>query len=103
MRCPRAAGSEPLVRYDAARRRPRRWRRSSSSERNSKGEIIFTRVRQLEHVYHPLGAIRSSPSGRGRARVVLKDLGAGEYFGELSLFDDKPRSASVETTAGPRC
>ena len=27
--------------------------------------------------------------------VVLKDLRTGEYFGELSLFDDKPRSASV--------
>lgn len=29
-------------------------------------------------------------------RVVLKDLRTGEYFGELALFDDKPRSASVE-------
>ena len=29
-------------------------------------------------------------------RVVLTDLGFGQYFGELSLFDDKPRSASVE-------
>ncbi len=27
--------------------------------------------------------------------VILKDLRTGEYFGELSLFDDKPRSASV--------
>jgi uncharacterized membrane protein len=27
--------------------------------------------------------------------VVLKDLRTGEYFGELSLFDNKPRSASV--------
>jgi uncharacterized membrane protein len=31
-------------------------------------------------------------------RVVLKDARTGEYFGELSLFDDKPRSASVEAT-----
>ena len=26
---------------------------------------------------------------------MLKDLRTGEYFGELAIFDDKPRSASV--------
>jgi CRP/FNR family transcriptional regulator, cyclic AMP receptor protein len=29
-------------------------------------------------------------------RVVLKDVRVGEYFGELSLFDHEPRSASVQ-------
>jgi CRP/FNR family cyclic AMP-dependent transcriptional regulator len=34
-------------------------------------------------------------SVENRPSVVLKDLRTGEYFGELALFDDKPRSASV--------
>jgi uncharacterized membrane protein len=38
------------------------------------------------------------PKEDGAERVVLKDVRTGEYFGELSLFDDKPRSASVEAT-----
>jgi CRP/FNR family cyclic AMP-dependent transcriptional regulator len=35
--------------------------------------------------------------------VVLKDLRTGEYFGELALFDDKPRSASVARSSMPCC
>src|SRR5262245_12503530 len=38
------------------------------------------------------------PAGGATDRVVLKTAYTGEYFGELSLFDRKPRSASVVTT-----
>jgi len=38
------------------------------------------------------------PPEKDAPRVVLKDVRTGEYFGELALFDDKPRSASVEAT-----
>ena len=37
-------------------------------------------------------------AGEGSRRISLKDLGRGEYFGELALFDAKPRSAGALAT-----
>jgi uncharacterized membrane protein len=39
------------------------------------------------------------PPATGAPRVVLKEMAGGEHFGELALFDDKPRSASAEAVA----
>ena len=36
--------------------------------------------------------------GEASRRISLKDISRGEYFGELALFDDKPRSASALAT-----
>jgi CRP/FNR family cyclic AMP-dependent transcriptional regulator len=36
--------------------------------------------------------------GEASRRVSLKDIARGEYFGELALFDEKPRSASAVAT-----
>jgi len=36
--------------------------------------------------------------GEASRRISLKDISVGEYFGELALFDDKPRSASALAT-----
>jgi CRP/FNR family transcriptional regulator, cyclic AMP receptor protein len=36
--------------------------------------------------------------GEESRRVSLKDIGRGEFFGELALFDEKPRSASALAT-----
>ncbi len=38
-------------------------------------------------------------AGEGSRRISLKDIARGEYFGELSLFDDLPRSASALATS----
>jgi CRP/FNR family cyclic AMP-dependent transcriptional regulator len=36
--------------------------------------------------------------GEASRRISLKDIATGEYFGEIALFDDKPRSASAMAT-----
>ena len=63
------------------------------------GEVVFQKGDQGSSMYVVLsGAVQIFLPGGGpeEPRVVLKDARTGEYFGELSLFDDKPRSASVE-------
>jgi CRP/FNR family cyclic AMP-dependent transcriptional regulator len=45
------------------------------------------------------GDINIHLPGEASRRISLKDIARGEYFGELSLFDDKPRSASALATS----
>jgi uncharacterized membrane protein len=44
------------------------------------------------------GQVNIHLPGDASRRVSLKDIARGEYFGELALFDDKPRSASALAT-----
>ncbi len=73
---------------------------SRMTERKYKaGERVFDMGDKGSSMYIVLsGAVQIflPPQNEGEPRVVLKDARTGEYFGELSLFDDKPRSASVE-------
>ena len=48
------------------------------------------------------GRVEVSIVDEDRQRVVLHTLGPGEMFGELSLFDGEPRSASVRTVEETR-
>lgn len=43
------------------------------------------------------GRMKVSVTGRDGREIILSLLNAGEYFGELSLLDGRPRSADVTT------
>ncbi len=63
------------------------------------GEAVFSKGDAGSAMYVVLSGsaqIFLPPADANTPRVVLKDMRTGAYFGELSLFDDKPRSASVE-------
>lgn len=63
------------------------------------GELVFQKGDRGSAMYLVLsGRVEIFlPSAGGGGRVVLKEVGEGEHFGELALLDDKPRSASAET------
>ena len=44
------------------------------------------------------GDVNIHLAGEESRRISLKDIARGEFFGELSLFDEKPRSASALAT-----
>lgn len=52
------------------------------------GDSMFVVAEGVVSIYLPSG-------GPNAPEVLLRDLVAGHYFGELSLFDDKPRSAAA--------
>ena len=59
------------------------------------GDVIFSQGEQGSSLFViEEGSVEIS-YGEGHARVVLATLFAGQYFGELSLFDGSPRSATA--------
>jgi len=65
------------------------------------GEVVFSQGDAGSSMYLvQAGAVQIYLPSKGKdsPAVVLKDVRTGEYFGELALFDDKPRSASVRAT-----
>jgi CRP-like cAMP-binding protein len=61
----------------------------------SKGDVIFREGDESSEAYRIVsGDVEISIDTRGGARRVAR-LPAGELFGEMSLIDDKPRSATA--------
>ena len=60
-------------------------------EKNDAGSSMYIVLSGAVQIFLPGATADEQP-------VILKDARTGEYFGELSLFDDKPRSASVQAT-----
>jgi CRP/FNR family transcriptional regulator, cyclic AMP receptor protein len=73
---------------------------SSLSERNyDAGQIIMNQGDTGTSMFIiARGHVNIFLPGEASRRISLKDVSDGEYFGELALFDDKPRSASALAT-----
>lgn len=63
-----------------------------------KGAIIVSEGDEGNSLYLiQSGSVKAYLSDDKGKEVVLSNQGPGEYFGELALFDEAPRSASVAT------
>jgi uncharacterized membrane protein len=63
------------------------------------GQMIFNQGDPGDAMYIIAdGHVNIHLPGEASRRVSLKDITRGEYFGELALFDSKPRSASALAT-----
>ncbi len=65
------------------------------------GEVLFREGEQGEHMLVlQSGTVRITKNGRGGEKTLAL-LGAGEFFGEMSILNAKPRNATatVETRA----
>lgn len=64
-----------------------------------KNSVIITEGDSSDSLYViKTGKVKVFASDESSKEVILNIQGPGEYFGELSLIDDTPRSASVMTT-----
>ena len=65
------------------------------------GEVVFREGDQSDTCYIVRSgrarAVREHPDGRS---ITLAHFGPGDIFGELAMFDDERRSATVETLEG---
>lgn len=78
-------------------------RESMASEKLSKGKVLFREGQEGDRLYVVVqGKIKlGTTSGDGRENL-LGIFGPGQMFGELSLFDPKPRTATATAVTDSR-
>lgn len=65
----------------------------------SKGSVIINEGEDAISLYVIVsGGIKVSMDNEDGKEIILNSQGPGEYFGEMALIDDQPRSASIVTT-----
>jgi CRP-like cAMP-binding protein len=65
------------------------------------GQTIFREGEAGEHLYVVLeGKVRISKNVPGAGEEALSFLERGDYFGEMALIDDRPRSADARAHSG---
>jgi CRP/FNR family transcriptional regulator, cyclic AMP receptor protein len=66
-------------------------------KRLRKGQVLFREGEQGEELFLVRdGAILVSKAVTGKVEQVLARFGPGDFFGEMSLFDHSPRSATIQ-------
>jgi len=74
---------------------------SISQEHFEPGETIFRQGDWGDRVYvivkGEVEVLREEP---GKGEIVLRKQGPGEYFGEIALISNAPRTATVRTLTG---
>src|SRR4051812_48214265 len=66
------------------------------SRRLAKGQALFLKGDPGEHLYViRSGEVKLVLSGGEGQESILEVMRAGDYFGEMALFDEEPRSADA--------
>ncbi len=70
--------------------------RVSMMRRIARGQSVVNAGDRSDYVYFVLtGSLKVIVSDEDGREVILSILGQGELFGEMGMFDEQPRSASV--------
>ena len=65
--------------------------------RMRRGEVLFREGDSGKELFFiRSGTVVVSKHVKGRVEQVIARLGPGAFFGEMSLFDDQPRSATIQ-------